>query len=158
MGSSHFVSHHESHSGKYTFAPECGHLHRFWTTNSVVGFACRERLCCNEKIRARNEFRSFAVWIVRHCYLPWVGKTNSLRGNAVTFSLFVGSGWAWNMERFEQTPTWHYKISPPDSEIFRSGKVSISRHRTGVSSDIARERNQPKRVVVAKKNYEICIY
>ena len=63
-----------------------------------------------------------------------------------------------DLERFEQTPTSDYKISPPDSEIFRSGKVAISRHRTGVSSDIARERNQPKRVVVAWKKCEICVY
>ena len=59
---------------------------------------------------------------------------------------------------FEQTPTCDYEISPPDSEIFRSEKVAISRHRTGVSSDIAREWNQPKRVVVAWKICEMCVY
>ena len=64
----------------------------------------------------------------------------------------------YNMERFEHTPTWNWRLRPSDFEIFGFGKVTATRHRTGVSSDIARERNQPKRVVVAWKNYEICVY
>ena len=62
------------------------------------------------------------------------------------------------MERFEHTPTWSWRLRPFDFEIFGFVKVTATRHRTGVSCDIAREQNQPKRVVVAWKKCEICVY